>query len=242
MVNGFLLALLTNRTFFIDYPLHERFFTHALDFSWARQQARLPAGGGTLLRELKYEQPFGSDFYLTTDFGAPEWLAKDIIEINCDGDYEAAPLLSNRLYAPFRDKYFPSGEVFHPLAQWLLRTKPDFQERVDAVRKEHFRPFTIGLQIRKWKGHGEGGFNWAPPPSIKAFASAAKALQRQRGLPDKDVAFFIASDASEVYEEAARELGAEQVGRTLRMHAPARVFYRRAHEHCMHPLMIDTVL
>ena len=163
------------------------------------------------MRELKYEQPFGSDFYLTTDFGAPEWLAKDIIEINCDGDYEAAPLLSNRNYAAFREKHFPSGEVrpaavpaclssttsvvlfgaqkrplrlcavtwpwrllrmrggrrakdrrptatrplcrlfrkvFHPLAEWLLRTKPEFQDKVDAVRREKFRPFTIGLQIR----------------------------------------------------------------------------------------------
>ena len=39
MVNGFLLALLTNRTFFIDYPLHTRFFTHSLDLSWANHQA-----------------------------------------------------------------------------------------------------------------------------------------------------------------------------------------------------------
>ena len=79
--------------------------------SYGPFQARLPDRGASLVKELKYEQPFGSDFYLTTDFGAPEWLAKDIIQIFCDGDYEAAPLMSNRHYAAFREKYFPSGEV-----------------------------------------------------------------------------------------------------------------------------------
>ena len=42
------------------------------------------------------------------------------------------------------------------------------------MKRDLFRPLTIGLQIRKWKGHGEGGFDWAPPPSVRAFASAAK--------------------------------------------------------------------
>lgn len=46
--------------------------------------------------------------------------------------------------------------------------------QVEAVKRDLFRPLTIGLQIRKWKGHGEGGFDWAPPPSVRAFASAAK--------------------------------------------------------------------
>ena len=41
MVNGFLLALLTNRTFFIDYPLHEQFFTHTLDLDWSNHEARV---------------------------------------------------------------------------------------------------------------------------------------------------------------------------------------------------------
>lgn len=36
---------------------------------------------------------------------------QDILEINCDGDYESAPLLSNLKYVAFREKYFPNGEV-----------------------------------------------------------------------------------------------------------------------------------
>lgn len=43
-----------------------------------------------------------------------------------------------------------------------------------------------------------------------------QALQRQRGVDDASTAFFIASDAAEVYEEATQLLGAEQASQ-LRM-------------------------
>jgi hypothetical protein len=56
---GFLLALITERCFFIDFPLYHKLFAPDLDFSWERHAARLRGSFGhdanaTQPRELKF--------------------------------------------------------------------------------------------------------------------------------------------------------------------------------------------
>lgn len=68
-----------------------------------------------------------------------------------DRDYQGAVLAGNPHYHAFFREHFPTGSVFHPLAQWLLRLSKTLRARVHAHARRHFTPHTIGIHMRLLK-------------------------------------------------------------------------------------------
>jgi xyloglucan fucosyltransferase len=55
---GFLLALVTERCFFIDFPFYHRTFVPELDFSWEAHVKRLAAHGHSVNNTPPHELQF----------------------------------------------------------------------------------------------------------------------------------------------------------------------------------------
>lgn len=123
---GFLIALLTERCFFIDFPFFHRAFAPDLDFSWAAHSQRLAAFG----HDVNTSQPFEIKFWKGEDLNT--WLMQDQkafynahygIVLKNDPDYSAALLQANPYHAPFLRNIFPTGEMFQPLAHFLFKVR-----------------------------------------------------------------------------------------------------------------------
>jgi hypothetical protein len=121
---GFLLALLTERCFFIHFGFFHRSFTPELDFTWETQKERLAAFG----HAVNATEPLQLGFWRGEEASA--WLLKDQkkhyeahhgISLSNDPDYTAALLQANAHHAPYLRELFPTGEMFHALAPFLLK-------------------------------------------------------------------------------------------------------------------------
>jgi hypothetical protein len=121
---GFVLALLTGRCYFIDFPFYHRSFSPGLDLNWQAHAARLAALG----HDVTAQPPLQLQFWKGQDLTA--WLMRDQrvqyddyygIHLKNDPDYTAALLQANPFHAPLLRQLFPSGEMFQPLARFLLR-------------------------------------------------------------------------------------------------------------------------
>ena len=121
---GFLLALLTERCFFIHYGLYARSFAPELDFSWATHAERLRSFG----HDTAVTPPL--ELGTVTAAEASPWLMQDQaklyeahhgIAIQDDADYTAALLQANPHHAEYLRRLFPTGEMFHALAPFLLQ-------------------------------------------------------------------------------------------------------------------------
>ena len=118
------MALMTERCFFIDFPFFHRVFAPELDFSWEAHKQRLAAFG----HNANVTQPFEIKFWKGEDLNS--WLMHDQkvlyeahygIVLKNDPDYSAALLQANPYHAPFLRHIFPTGEMFQPLAHFLLK-------------------------------------------------------------------------------------------------------------------------
>ena len=121
---GFLLALLTDRCFFIHFDFYHASFVPELDFTWATQKRRLLAFG----HDVDAAPPLGLGFWFAGEASA--WLLQDQkqlyaghygITLSNDPDYSAALLQANPHHAGYLRRLFPTGEMFHALAPLLLK-------------------------------------------------------------------------------------------------------------------------
>ena len=83
--------------------------------------------------------------------------------------------------------------------------RPDLEAQVQEFKRKHFRPVTIGLQIRRLKCDGwEGSIHCEQLPVVENFAAVAQMLQRARGLDDSEVRVFVGADQPESYQKVGR--------------------------------------
>lgn len=120
------MALLTERCFFIDFPFYHRSFSPDLDFSWDNHAKRLAAFG----HDVNISQPLEIQFWKGEDLTL--WLMHDQkalydghygILLKNDPDYSAALLQANPFHRAFLHQLFPTGEMFQPLARFLLKVR-----------------------------------------------------------------------------------------------------------------------
>ena len=79
---------------------------------------------------------------------------------------------------------------------------------VQDFKRQNFKPFTIGIQIRRLKCDGhEGSINCLTLPAVENYVSVARSLQYARGLDDSDVRFFVGADEPETYVKACPRPG-----------------------------------
>ena len=45
------------------------------------------------------------------------------------------------------DKHFPTREMFSPMAAFILRIAPEYEEQIRRFKQSHFGVFTIGMQV-----------------------------------------------------------------------------------------------
>lgn len=147
---GFLLALLTERCFFIEFPFYEKSFAPGVDFSWARQSRRLQAAG----HDVAEKPPLPMRAWTGEDVSA--WLLQDQKEhyekhygimLLEDPDYSAALLQANPYHRNLLKHLFPTGEMFHPLARFLLKVSKRPAGR--AVAQRSMLACTRRLQKRR---------------------------------------------------------------------------------------------
>ena len=127
-----------------------------------------------------------------------------------DRDYLGALLQSNRHYNRFFRKYFPRGDVFHPLSHYLLHLSAPLERRAQDVVQRRFSAHTIGIQMRLLKSDFAFFTGWKPPPSVEAYCSAAKAVSAASDSAE-DARYFVTADDPAAYAEVARILGPEKV-------------------------------
>ena len=125
---GFLLAILTERCFFIDFSFYEKSFAPGLDFSWTRQTQRLLAFGYDVREKPVLQIP------AWTGEDVSAWLLQDQKELYKehygimlleDPDYSAALFQANPYHRDLMKHLFPTGEMFRPLAGFLLKVRKD---------------------------------------------------------------------------------------------------------------------
>ncbi len=133
-------------------------------------------------------------FYLLED-----WRTTFITEkftniwVDYEMDYPLALMQANVHMQSFMKRYFPRGNPFYELAGELLKLQPALEETIMKARQTMFAPHTIGLQIRRYKGHN----NFLP--AVENYARLALAIQQEKGWADNETAFFLASDNPSVY-------------------------------------------
>lgn len=97
---GFVLALLMERCYFVDFPFFNDYFEHELDFSWARHEQRLMAHGHNLTdpANAPMAMPFGytiiADMWMFTDL-KEKHAGSYGVEMVRDLDYSAALIQAN---------------------------------------------------------------------------------------------------------------------------------------------------
>ena len=140
MCAGFLLALLTERCFFIHFDFYHRSFAPELDFTWATQKRRLLAFG----HDVDAAPPLGLGFWFAGE--ASPWLLQDQkalyeahygITISNDPDYTAALLQANPHHAEHLRQLFPTGEMFHALAPFLLKVAGFYGMKLQLLPAHH---------------------------------------------------------------------------------------------------------
>jgi len=47
----------------------------------------------------------------------------------------------------FIETYFPTREIFAPLASYVLRIKPKYAKKIKEFQQKNFRLFNIGMQV-----------------------------------------------------------------------------------------------
>jgi xyloglucan fucosyltransferase len=107
MLAAFLVALLTERCLFVDFPFYNTYFAHELDFSWERHSERLLAFGHNasapenkpywvgygwqpvaedwMFSDIKklYSQSYGVELYHDLDWRAPLFQSNPIYTVRC---------------------------------------------------------------------------------------------------------------------------------------------------------------
>ena len=214
VVTGFLLALMTDRVFFIDFPMFGAIFAHELDFNWTKNSATLlgTRRNVTTIQTFSGFEDKALGLWLHGDL-EDVFSRQDVVYYGPDMDSLSPVLIANQHYASFFKKYFPTREVFSRLSQFLFTLTPALQLVVDSFHRRHFGNFTVGLQIRKRKC----GIDAVPCehlPRIESFCSVAKALQYSAGISDEDVRFFVATDTEATLAQVKNILGAERVVHT----------------------------
>lgn len=133
------------------------------------------------------------------------WGEKNGLDIHYDNDYLVPLLLSNPQYQGFFAEYFPSREVFHPLARFLFKLHPRHESVAQEFRNAHFGKFTVGIQIRTRKPVG------LKYSEVAHFCALARAAQLKRGMSDDYMRGFVSADSSAAIEAVRDGLGAERV-------------------------------
>ncbi|CAL8465701.1 g5237 [Coccomyxa elongata] len=182
VVTGMLLALMTDRCFFLRHD--------------------------TCHRESKTPDIWtcGDPLYITGNF-TDLWATHDVIDFHHDDDYLVPLLLSNPHYRRFFDRYFPGREVFNPLSRFMFRLHPRTEAAAQQFRKANFGVLTVGLQVRTQKPLGPG----VPDPAVSHICTLARTVQLKQGLPDDQIQFFVATDSERALAEIKRTLGPERV-------------------------------
>lgn len=214
VVTGFLLALMTDRIFFIDFPMFAAIFEHELDFNWTRHSEALLVNRPNVttahtfsgFEEKDLSLWLHGDLEMTFNY-------QDIVYYGPDMDSLSSVLVANLHYARFFEMHFPTREVFYPLSQFLFSLSPAVQKTVDNFQKERFGTFTIGLQIRKLKC-GTDTMPCEHLPPIENFCSVAQAMQYAAGVSDEDVRFFVATDTNSSIAQVESILGPNRVVHT----------------------------
>ena len=212
LVTGFLLALMTQRTFFVDFPFFDSFYQPDLDFSWARYSGVLQSQRPNLTSmEVAGDATAAQyDLWLNGDLNQ-NFSNHDIVYYGPVSETVVPVLVANQRYSGFFSKYFPTREVFYPLSQFILRVTEQIQKKVDAFRSSTFGKFTIGLQIRTHKCGDHGLLQCAHLPPVASYCSVARAIQFAAGISEADVRFFVATDSEAVHAQVSGILGAERV-------------------------------
>ncbi|CAL5223455.1 g5974 [Coccomyxa viridis] len=215
IITGLLMALLTERCLFINFPFYHKTFLSEVDFSWEHHTQRLMSFG----HDVTKTPPHPIQFWKGEDLS--NWLLKDQktlyephygIHLKNDPDYTAALLQANPYHAPFLQAVFPTGEMFQPLARFMLRVRPDLEEIVQDFKRKYFRPFTVGLQIRALKcDGGQGSIHCDELPMIENFVAVARSLQRSKGIPDSEFRVFVGADKRESYDKVVEIMGQDMV-------------------------------
>jgi hypothetical protein len=142
-----------------------------------------------------------AEYWLLEDWRTAEYSVKyELIAVDYEMDYPLALMQANVHLKPFMKRYFPRGNPFHALAGEFLKLQPALEDTIKNARQAMFAPHTIGLQIRRLKGHG--GFL----PAVENYARLAVAIQQQKGWTDEETAFFVATDNPSVFAHLEKVL------------------------------------
>ena len=122
---GFLLALLTQRCFFVDFSVFHSFFTHELDFSREHHQDRLVAVGHDVSSHTYMLEHSGAGYaafaevWMFQDFRNSLAAWQEVVLLD-DLDYSAALLLSNPHYQVTKTDIAPPCHVSTTSCAFLL--------------------------------------------------------------------------------------------------------------------------
>ena len=78
------------------------------------------------------------------------------------------------------DKHFPTREMFSPMAAFVLRIAPEYEEQVRQFKQRHFGVFTIGMQVPEQAAAELSALSrvWASLPCLlHGLCTAGKACQ-----------------------------------------------------------------
>ncbi len=142
-----------------------------------------------------------ADFWLLDDWRTSPYVEEyKNIWVDYDMDYPLALMQANVHMKSFMKKYFPRRNPFYELAMVLLKLEPALTETIMEARQARFARHTIGVQIRRLKGHSD----YLPP--VENYARLALAIQQEKGWTDEDTAFFLATDTPSVYVDMMKAL------------------------------------
>lgn len=115
-------------------------------------------------------------------------------------DYFVPNLALNPFYRDRIERLFPDGDIFKPLARFLLRPVASIQKTIDDFKSQHFGNYTVGLQIR------QVGINKLNVTQERLFWEAALVSMQEKmlslGTVRLNVKWFLATDTLQVRKSA----------------------------------------
>ncbi|TPX34650.1 hypothetical protein SmJEL517_g02681 [Synchytrium microbalum] len=197
LVNGVLLALLTNRTLLIRYPDYiRRMWDFAVDFDLENYQ--IPGELFSVMEDMNrtlIAVSITEDFATYFDQARP-WMVQG-------WNYNAPFLQANPHYRDRIKQLFPDGRVSHHILRRAIRLNNGLSARLAEYTKSKFRPYTIGIHIRSMK--------LSNIASMRTYATIALDLADASGRPSHEIGFHIAADSESLRNELALLLGQERV-------------------------------
>ncbi|TPX34673.1 chitinase [Synchytrium microbalum] len=210
LVNGIVLALLTNRTVLLEYPDHVRnIWNFNLDLDrWNRdlgeEEDQVMIVGEAVLLKERARKLFTdcitedlSAYYDDPEHGGVRtWVILGV-------DYFVPFWQANPHYRKKFETIFPDGRVAYHVLRKTLGLRSALDKALSEYKAAHFRPYMVGIHVRAHKLKNIG--------YMRSYATIAKQLAMVSGRPMDEVGFHLATDNVQSRDELISWLGVDYV-------------------------------